>query len=413
MSKVITMQDIKNGKIQDIEWASESYRKDGTTYPDKVWENLECILKKYNIKIRYNLITKELESEPKSRSRSSLLEEIYTLNIKESLNMRRDDVMNCMNYIAEKNGYNPFLDLIKEHENTNYEIIYDLFKCIYINDDNLENHDYYFTLFTKWCINLVKMSANTLEKKYRAQGILVLQGLQGIRKTMFVEKLMPIDGIYNGDKSLNPEKTDSVIENTKYILVEWGELDSTLKGEQAKLKQFITGYKDEYRSPYGRFSEKYPRITTFIGTVNSDGFLKDETGSRRFWVIPVKGFDFEKLETIDKKELWGAVYSLWKSGTIKDYLEPDEMEKLNNMNREYNYKNDISYIIDEKIKWDMPKEEWDVYGITEISDHLFIKEKKSLKIELEKKGLKYGSHRTRAGKVKKGFKIPRFEVVIK
>lgn len=409
MSRIVTMQDIKNGKIQEIQWASESYRRDGTSYPNKVWENLECILIKYNINIRYNLITKELESEPKSTSRSALLEEIYTLNIKESLNMSRDDVVNCMNYIAEKNSYNPFVDLIKEHENTDYEIINEVFKCMYINDDNLENQDYYFTLFTKWCMNLVKMSTNTLQKKYRANGILVLQGEQGIRKTTFVEKLMPISELYNGDKSLNPEKTDSVIENTKYILVEWGELDSTLKGEQAKLKQFITGYKDEYRSPYGRFSEKYPRITTFIGTVNSDGFLKDETGSRRFWVIPVKGFDFEKLDTIDMNKLWGAVYSLWKSGTITDYLEKDEMEKLNTMNREYNYKNDISYIIDEKIMWDMPKEEWEVYKITEIADYLFIKEKKSLKIELEKRGLKYQSHRNKDGKVKKGFKIPRFE----
>lgn len=410
MSRIVTMQDIKNGKIQEIQWASESYRRDGTSYPNKVWENLECILIKYNINIRYNLITKELESEPKSTSRSALLEEIYTLNVKESLNMSRDDVVNCMNYIAEKNSYNPFVDLIKEHENTDYEIINEVFKCMYINDDNLENQDYYFTLFTKWCMNLVKMSTNTLQKKYRANGILVLQGEQGIRKTTFVEKLMPISELYNGDKSLNPEKTDSVIENTKYILVEWGELDSTLKGEQAKLKQFITGYKDEYRSPYGRFSEKYPRITTFIGTVNSDGFLKDETGSRRFWVIPVKGFDFEKLDTIDMNKLWGAVYSLWKSGTITDYLEKDEMEKLNTMNREYNYKNDISYIIDEKIMWDMPKEEWEVYKITEIAEYLFIKEKKSLKIELEKRGLKYQSHRNKDGKVKKGFKIPRFEV---
>lgn len=409
MSRIVTMQDIKNGKIQEIQWASESYRRDGTSYPNKVWENLECILIKYNINIRYNLITKELESEPKSTSRSALLEEIYTLNIKESLNMSRDDVVNCMNYIAEKNSYNPFVDLIKEYENTDYEIINEVFKCMYINDDNLENQDYYFTLFTKWCMNLVKMSTNTLQKKYRANGILVLQGEQGIRKTTFVEKLMPISELYNGDKSLNPEKTDSVIENTKYILVEWGELDSTLKGEQAKLKQFITGYKDEYRSPYGRFSEKYPRITTFIGTVNSDGFLKDETGSRRFWVIPVKGFDFEKLDTIDMNKLWGAVYSLWKSGTITDYLEKDEMEKLNTMNREYNYKNDISYIIDEKIMWDMPKEEWEVYKITEIAEYLFIKEKKSLKIELEKRGLKYQSHRNKDGKVKKGFKIPRFE----
>lgn len=410
MNEIITMQDIKNGKMKEVQWKRESFRKDGTSYPDKVWENLECVLKKHNIKLRYNLITKELESEPPSTSRTDLLEEVYTLNVIDSLNMSREECIHCMNYISHKNSYNPFVEVIQEHENSNYGIIHELFKCIIINDDNLENQDYYFTLFTKWCLNLVKMSMNTLKKKDRANGILVLQGLQGTRKTTFVEKLMPIDNIYNGDKTLNPDKTDSVIENTKYILVEWGELDSTLKGEQSKLKQFITGYKDEYRSPYGRFSEAYPRLTTFIGTVNDAEFLKDATGSRRFWVIPVKGFDFDKLESIDKKELWGAVYSLWKGGTITDYLEEDEMEKLNIINRGYNYKNDVSYIIEEKINWDMPKDQWEVYGLVEIAEYLFINEKKSLKIELEKMGLRYGAHRNSAGKTKRGFKIPRFEI---
>ena len=57
---------------------------------------------------------------------------------------------------------------------------------------------------------------------------------------------MPEKSLFKGDKTLDPDKTDSIIQNTNYILVEWGELDSTLKGEQSKLKQFITSSNDEY-----------------------------------------------------------------------------------------------------------------------------------------------------------------------
>lgn len=412
MSKIVTMQDIKNGEYSEIEWKKTAYRKDGTTYPLKIWENLEAILIHNNIELKYNLVTKEIETNLDSPSRNSLLTDIHTLNIESFLNMSRDEVSSAMIRIAEKNSYNPFVDLIKEHENNNYALINDVFSCININDTNEENRDYYFTIFTKWCLNVVKMANNTLKKEYRSHGILVLQGEQGCRKTTFVEKLMPTRSLYKGDKTLYPDKTDSIIENTKYILVEWGELDSTLKGEQSKLKQFITSSVDEYRSPYARFSESHPRLTSYVGTVNKIDFLKDETGSRRFWIIPVTSFDFEKMDKIDKTELWGAVYSLWKRGDIKDYLEDDEMKKLNEINSNYNYQNDVSYVVDEKIDWDCPIEEWEVYKLTDIASYLMVSEKKSLKIELEKRGHKYKSHRLKSGKVKKGFKLPRFEVNI-
>lgn len=410
MDEIIGMNNVINANQSTIEWKSKGYKKDGSSYPLKTWKNIECILEKNNIEIKSNLVTKEIEPNYICASIDTLLTDIYTLNIEEFLNMSREATYNSIVKIAEKNSYNPFVEIIKENENTKYELIYEVFQCIKINDDNKDNYKYYLTLFTKWCINLVKMANNTQKKQYRSEGILVLQGKQGCRKTTFVEQLIPIEGMYKGDKTLYPDKIDSVIENTRYILVEWGELDNTLKADQSKLKQFITRSIDEYRSPYARAAQKHPRVTSYIGTVNRKDFLKDETGSRRFWIIPVLGFDFEKLKKIDKNELWGAVYSLWKSGSIKDYLEQDEMEKLNIMNREYNFENDLSYIINEKIKWDMPKDQWHVYSITEIAEYLMIKERKLLKIELEKKGLEYKVYRLNSEQVKKGFYIPRFEI---
>ena len=412
MSDNITLQDVKNGRISNIDWKYIGFRKDDSSYPLKVWENLECILDKYNIRLRYNEVSKEIISNIKGLNRNSLLTDIYTLNLKEFLNMSREETANAMTRIAEKNKFNPFVDMLKKYENEEYSLVKEVFDCIVINDDCIENKDYYFTIFVKWCLNVVKLANNTLEKEYKSSGVLVLQGEQGCYKSTFASMLMPDKTLFKGEKTLEPNQTDSVIQNTNYILVEWGELDSTLKAEQSKLKQFITNSSDEYRSPYARFSEKYPRLTSYIGTVNKVDFLKDETGSRRFWIIPVLKCDIQKMKSIDIKRFWGAVYSIWKTGTTKDYLEDDERKKLNEINSRYNYKNDISYIIEEKINWDMPKEEWEVYGITEIANYLCVKENKSLKIELEKRGLKYSSHRNKAGKVKKGFKLPRFEIKI-
>ena len=55
MGDIVNMQDVKNGKISDIEWAFVGKRKDGTTYPQKVWQNLELVLKKHNINNEINI----------------------------------------------------------------------------------------------------------------------------------------------------------------------------------------------------------------------------------------------------------------------------------------------------------------------------------------------------------------------
>ena len=62
MGDIITMQDIKNGKKASIKWKYEGSKKDGSTYPLKIWENLECVLEKHGVELRYNQISKEIIS---------------------------------------------------------------------------------------------------------------------------------------------------------------------------------------------------------------------------------------------------------------------------------------------------------------------------------------------------------------
>ena len=410
---VVTMQDVKNRKMTTVEWDYVEYKKDGSSYPLKIWENLEKVLIYSGIEVKYNLINHEIdypELEGGSLLRNGKATDIYSLQIKEGLNLSRAESNNGIIRIAEKYSYNPFVDMLEKNENENYELIDKVFDCLEINKDFINHIEYYSKIFTKWVINVVKMAHNTLDNNYSSQGVLVLQGGQGTFKSTFCRELMPDVKWFKGDESLDPEKTDSIIKNTSYILVEWGELDSTLKGEQAKLKQYITATNDEYRSPYAQFAEKYPRVTSYIGTVNKADFLKDETGSRRFWIIPVEKCDIKKLKEIDIQEFWGAVYSLWKTGLITEFLEPQDLIELNQINKTYAYENDITIVLNEKLNWDTLPEEWEVYNISEICEYLYIREKKSLKIELEKKGIKYQSYRMRNGQVKKGFKIPKITI---
>lgn len=413
--KVISLKAIKEGKISDISWVSFKYNKDGIEVPIKCWENLEVILKKHNIDLRLNTINHEIDFiglRGGSDTRNGRVTDIYSLQTREGLGLSRAETIESINRIAEKNACNPFVEMLVKNENTEDHLIEQVFKCLPINYDYLVNEDFLRELFYKWCINVVKTAHNSLENGYRSQGVLILQGKQGARKSTFFQKLMPNKEWFKGDISINPEKVDSIIQNTKYVLVEWGEFDSSNKHDQAKLKQFITATDDEYRTPYSILSERYPRLTSFCGSVNKLDFLKDETGSRRFWVIPIGDvIDIEALEKIDIEKFWGAVYYLWKNEIVRDYLTSSEQELLSNINSNFNFETDITIILNEKLDWDMEEEEWQVYNITEVAEYLFIRDKnKQIKQELEKKGLVYKSYRLKTGKVKKGFKLPRIEV---
>ena len=413
--KVISMNEIKSGRIEGVEWVKigVKYKNNGdmVEYPLKIWQNLECILQKYDIQLRLNDITHEVVSNQEFTSANGRLTDIYSLQVEEGLNMGREEVVSSMSRIAEKNRFNPFVEMIEANENDDREIIKELFSCLDVDANSQDDLNYYFTIFVKWLLNVVKMANNTLEKKYNSHGVLVLQGKQGLRKTTFCRNLAANGDWFKSDESLDPNSKDSIMVNTRYVLVEWGELDSTMKNEQAALKKFITSESDEYRAPYERCTEKYPRRTSYIGTVNKKDFLKDETGSRRFWIIPLKGIDIERQEKINMEKLWGAVYHLWKSGEIKDYLEPDELEKLQEINANYNYEDDVSITLNEKLDWDMPESEWGVYSATEISNYLLIKEKKKIKVELLKRGIEYKVYKVN-GKPKRGFKVPRIEVIL-
>ena len=257
----------------------------------------------------------------------------------------------------------------------------------------------------KWCIGVVKIAHNTLENAYSSQGVLTLQGKQGDHKSTFFRLLLPNHKWFKGDESVDPSSRDNVMKVCGYVICELGEFDDTMKKEQAKLKQFFTSVSDEYRIPYGMVNERHPRKTSFCATVNKTGFLKDETGSRRYWVIPVSMIDRNKVEAIDKNKFWGAVYHLYKSGEVTDWLDKEETAELERLNRTFNYKDDVAITLDDKLDWDSPREEWGHYSVTTIAERLCIREKAKIKNEMQRRGIKYEQKRY-GGKPVRGYTIP-------
>lgn len=119
--------------------------------------------------------------------------------------------------------------------------------------------------------------------------VLVLQGPQGIGKSMLFDRL---GGKWFSDAlSVSDMRDKTAAEKLQgYWIVEIGEMTGMRKTEAEAVKSFISRRDDIYRAAYGRNVESRPRQCVIVGSTNEeDGFLRDVTGNRRFWPVKVTG----------------------------------------------------------------------------------------------------------------------------
>jgi predicted P-loop ATPase len=102
------------------------------------------------------------------------------------------------------------------------------------------------------------------------------------------------------------------------VRVAWGieiaELASMTRPEIERVKAFITRKVDRFRPSYGRRVIEVPRQSVFIGSTNSDAYLKDETGGRRFWPIRCGGSIDLKAIQRDRGQFWAEAVAQLKAG---------------------------------------------------------------------------------------------------
>ena len=108
---------------------------------------------------------------------------------------------------------------------------------------------------------------------------------------------------------------------------ELAELASFSKADINLIKAFISAEVDRYRPSYGRVVEAYPRQCVLGGTTNEKHWLRDRTGNRRWWPVPV--MHRIKIEWLAKyrDQLLAEAYAAYLDGA-RFYPLPDEEERL-------------------------------------------------------------------------------------
>lgn len=158
----------------------------------------------------------------------------------------------------------------------------------------------------------------------------VLSGPAGIGKSTLAAKL-GMDW-FSDSLSLEDMKDKTASEKIQGVwIMEIGELKGMRKVDVESVKGFISRQVDRYRPSYGRTVEDHPRLTVYIGTSNAEDYLRDITGNRRFWPLPVSGQTKKKPWDITGEEIaqiWAEVLFYYNEMGETSLILSKEAEKI-------------------------------------------------------------------------------------
>ena len=139
----------------------------------------------------------------------------------------------------------------------------------------------------------------------------VICGPQGIGKSTLLSKLAIRPEWFTDSVSISDmqdvKKAGEKIQGK--LIVEISELQGMQSAKVENVKGFLSSIQDNYRQAYDTNAVDHPRTCIFWGTTNnSEGYLRDITGNRRFWPINVTGNGTKSVWDLDEATI-GQIYA--------------------------------------------------------------------------------------------------------
>lgn len=236
------------------------------------------------------------------------------------MDFSENDIFTQVDGIAKDNSFHPIKQMIESKHWDGVERAETLFiDYLGANDDR-----YIRETTRKWLAGSV---ARVYQPGVKFEIIPILQGNQGIGKSTIASK---IGGTYFTDslQGLGNSKDDYQMLIGTWI-VELGELSSMSSTKVETIKGFTSATEDKIRLPYERITQTFKRTVSFIGTTNPKEYLKDLTGNRRFFPIPLEKDkakkDVFKLDDETIQQIWAEAYCYYKAGE-KLFIPHDDVE---------------------------------------------------------------------------------------
>lgn len=230
---------------------------------------------------------------------------------------RKGDICDAVLAVAHAHARDPFKEWLKGLEWDGTQRLKSMYRLFEVAPSTYAEHT-----FAWWLISAV---ARTMRPGSQVDHMLVLQGAQGFYKSSALAALVPEPPYYTTFGGQDLSNKDSKAHLHGPVLVCIDEM-AALKGRNAEtIKHFITERTDRFRPSYGMYTKDFPRSNVFCGTTNSDTFLEDVTGGRRFWPhLVAKPIDVARIAGI-RDQLWAEALHEFNLGA-RWYPTPQESQ---------------------------------------------------------------------------------------
>jgi 5S rRNA maturation endonuclease (ribonuclease M5) len=141
--------------------------------------------------------------------------------------------------------------------------------------------------------------------------VIVLVGHQGLGKDYWVDSL--IGGLGQWAQPLQSEvNKDLYLQVCSCLCLKVSEFDKLIKTEPATLKDLITTPETCVRGSYERKAKLRVNRASWIGTCNTNTFLRDWTGNRRYAIFELSRIDWGY--TVDRSQILAQAFELARNG---------------------------------------------------------------------------------------------------
>lgn len=168
--------------------------------------------------------------------------------------------------------------------------------------------------------------ARILRPGCKVDSMVVLEGPQGTLKSTLLRVLaFDKDEWFSDSMVADLKNKDARQHLSGKLIIEMAELAQFQSSRVENLKAFISAQDDKYRPSYGRRDVIHRRQCVFIGTTNSNDYLVDLTGNRRFWPIQCGEIDIALARRL-MPQLYAEAIKRYMDG--RHWWLPRDMEAL-------------------------------------------------------------------------------------
>jgi predicted P-loop ATPase len=314
--------------------------------PDKLLklesnELLQLLRQQLGERIRWNIFTKAIELDQKPIEH---IEHFYLQLSQQGVKVTKDLAADAVHVVALENPHDPVREYLEHVADHVPPVPINHLATAYLRPTDKPGSLYDAMLKA----TLIAAVRRVFEPGCKHDSACVLMGPQGCGKSTFWRNL---GGLWFSDALRDIGSKDDLMVLHRSWLMEWAELDHiTGRKHAGQIKAFLTQQTDLFRAPYQRTTESYPRRSIIVGSTNRDtGFLVDDTGNRRFWVIPVTAAPHIPVDglLLERDAIWSAAVAAYRNGE-PNHLGAQHSQQVDQENQ--------SYLVDSP--WQSAIEEW-------------------------------------------------------